>query len=157
MQKITTFLWFDTQAEEAANMYVSIFKNSKIGRVSRAPEGTPGVASKVFSVEFQLEGQEFFALNGGGHVKFTDAISLYVSCESQQEVDTLWEKLLAGGGKPTQCGWLKDKFGLSWQVIPVQLGKMLSDPDPAKSGRVMQAMLQMVKLDIAKLEAAYRG
>lgn len=156
MQKITTFLWFDGNAEEAAQLYTSIFKNSKILDVSHM--GT-GAARSVMSVAFQLEGQTYHALNVGRpkQVEFSDAISLFVSCETQPEIDALWEKLLAGGGKPIQCGWLKDKFGLTWQIVPSALGKMLSDKDPAKANRVMQAMLPMQKLDLAGLEAAYRG
>ena len=154
MQKITTFLWFDDNAEEAMNFYVSIFKNSKIGRVSRMPAGTPGPAGKVITGSFTLEGQEFMALNGGPHFHFTEAISLFVSCENQAEVDELWAKLTADGGSESQCGWLKDKFGLSWQIIPTALGKLLGDPDPARAQRAMQAMLKMRKIDVAGLEAA---
>ena len=149
MQKITPFLWFDNQAEEAMIFYTSIFKNSKPGRVSRN-----GDAGKVMSVTFQLEGQEFMALNGGPHFSFTPAISLFVDCKTQGEVDELWEKLSAGG-KKERCGWLKDKYGLSWQIIPSALGEMMQDKDPAKSKRVMQAMLQMEKIDIAGLRKAY--
>jgi predicted 3-demethylubiquinone-9 3-methyltransferase (glyoxalase superfamily) len=154
MQKITPFLWFDDQAEEAMNFYTSIFKNSKVGKVSRYPEGAPGPAGKVMSATFQLEGQEFMALNGGPVFKFTEAISFFVNCETQEEVDELWTKLSAGG-KESQCGWLKDKFGLSWQIIPSALGKMLGDPDREKAKRVMQAMLKMKKIDIAGLQRAY--
>lgn len=154
MQKITPFLWFDDNAEEAMNFYTSIFKNSKIGSVSRFPEGAPGPAGKVMSVTFQLEGQEFMALNGGPLFKFTEAISFFVNCETQEEVDDLWAKLSAGG-KESQCGWLKDKFGLSWQIIPTALGKMLGDKDREKAKRVMQAMLQMKKIDIAGLQRAH--
>ena len=156
MQKITTFLWFDNNAEEAMNFYVSIFENSKILSVSRYGEAGPGPKGMVMSGTFQLEGQEFMALNGGPHFSFTPAISLFVSCETQQEVDELWEKLSAGG-EQGRCGWLKDKFGLSWQIIPTALGKLLSDPDPAKSKRVMQAMLQMNKIDVEGLKKAYAG
>src|ERR1051326_2993241 len=141
MQKITTFLWFDTQAEEAANFYVSLFKNSKILSVSRYGEAGPGPKGSVMSCTFQLEGQEFMALNGGPHFKFTPAISLFVKCTSQAEVDELWEKLSAGG-KKDHCGWLTDKFGLSWQIIPVQLGELLGDRDRATDGRGMQAVLK---------------
>jgi predicted 3-demethylubiquinone-9 3-methyltransferase (glyoxalase superfamily) len=155
MQKITPFLWFNDNAEDAAQFYTSIFKDSKVLEVSRAPEGTPGGGGRVLSVVFRLEGQEFFALNGGPHFKLNEAFSLYVDCETQEEVDQLWEKLIAGGGEPSQCGWLKDKFGLSWQIIPRTLTKYLRDPDPAKAGRVMQAMLTMRKIDIAALEKAY--
>jgi predicted 3-demethylubiquinone-9 3-methyltransferase (glyoxalase superfamily) len=157
MQKIVTFLWFDNQAEEAANFYVSIFNNSKIVSLSRYGEGSPGPAGSVMVVVFELDGQQFMALNGGPIFHFTEAISLVVNCETQAEVDNLWDKLLSGGGQPSRCGWLKDKYGLSWQIVPTALGKLMSDPDPEKSKRVTQAMLQMVKLDIAKLEQAYRG
>jgi predicted 3-demethylubiquinone-9 3-methyltransferase (glyoxalase superfamily) len=156
MKKITPFLWYDMNAEEAINHYTSIFKNSKILSTSRYGAGGPAPAGTLMSATFQLEGQEFMALNGGPHFHFTEAISLFVSCETQAEVDELWEKLAAGGERQ-RCGWLKDKFGLSWQIIPTALGRMLQDPDPAKAGRVMQAMLQMEKLDIAKLEKAYAG
>jgi predicted 3-demethylubiquinone-9 3-methyltransferase (glyoxalase superfamily) len=154
MQKITPFLWFDNQAEEAANFYVSIFKNSKIGTVSCYGEAGPGPKGTVMLVTFQLEGEEFIALNGGPLFKFTEAISLSVNCQSQEEVDELWEKLSEGGEKG-RCGWLKDKYGLSWQINPIVLGEMLNDKDPEKSTRVMQAMLQMDKIDIGKLKEAY--
>ena len=154
MQKITPFLWFDGKAEEAANFYVSIFKNSKIGSVSRYGEGGAGQKGSVMGVTFQLEGQEFFALNGGPQFTFTPAISLFVKCQTQQEVDELWEKLSAGGEKQ-RCGWLKDKYGVSWQIIPSALGEMLADKDGEKSKRVMQAMLQMGKIDIGGLKQAY--
>lgn len=154
MQKITPFLWFDGNAEEAMNFYVSIFKNSKILSVSRYGEAGPGPKGTVMTGTFQLEGQQFIALNGGPQFSFTPAISLFVNCETQQEVDELWEKLSAGG-EQGRCGWLKDKFGLSWQIIPAALTKLLSDPDPAKSKRVMQAMLQMNKIDIEGLSRAY--
>jgi predicted 3-demethylubiquinone-9 3-methyltransferase (glyoxalase superfamily) len=154
MQKITPFLWFDDQAEEAMNFYVSVFKNSKILSISRYGEAGPGPKGMAITGTFQLEGQEFMALNGGPQFSFTPAISLLVSCESQQEVDELWEKLSAGG-EQGRCGWLKDKFGLSWQIIPTALGKLLSDPDPAKSKRVMQAMLKMNKIDVEGLKRAY--
>ena len=153
MQKIVTFLWFDDQAEEAMNFYVSVFKNSKILNVSRL-EGAPGATGKVMSGSFQLEGQEFMALNGGPQFPFTEAVSLFVNCETQEEVDALWEKLSQGGSKD-RCGWLKDKYGLSWQIIPTALGRMLGDKDPAKARRVMEAMLQMSKIDIAGLRRAY--
>jgi predicted 3-demethylubiquinone-9 3-methyltransferase (glyoxalase superfamily) len=156
MQKITPFLWFDGNAEEAANFYVSIFKNSRIDSVSRYGDEGPGPAGSVMSVRFQLEGQKFFALNGGPHFTFTPAISFFVDCETQQEVDQLWEQLSAGGAIQ-QCGWLTDKFGLTWQIIPSILGEMLQDEDDEKSSRVMKAMLQMVKIDIAGLQAAYDG
>ncbi|HKI06687.1 MAG TPA: VOC family protein [Thermoanaerobaculia bacterium] len=156
-QKITTFLWFDNNAEEAMNLYTSIFKNSKILNVVRYGEAGPGPKGTVMNGVFELEGQQFMALNGGPHFKFTEAISLFVSCESQEEVDELWEKLTADGGAPSQCGWLKDKFGLSWQIIPTTLMELMSDPDPEKSKRVMQAMLQMSKIDVAALKRAYDG
>ena len=154
MQKITSFLWFDDQAEEAANLYVSIFKNSKIVNIARYGEAGPGPAGTVMTVTFQLEGQEFIALNGGPQFKFTEAISFSVDCKTQEEVDELWEKLSAGG-EEGPCGWLKDKYGLSWQINPTVLGEMLSDPDPEKSQRVMKAMLQMKKIDIEGLKQAY--
>ena len=156
MQKITPFLWFDNQAEEAMNFYVSIFKNSKTGTITRYGEGAPVAKGTVMTATFQLDGQDFMALNGGPLFKFTEAVSFFVNCETQQEVDELWEKLSAGG-EPGRCGWLKDKFGLSWQIIPTALGAMLQDKDPEKSKRVMQAMLQMNKLDIAGLKRAYEG
>ncbi len=155
-QKITTFLWFDSQAEEAAKYYTSIFKNSKISNVARYGEAGPGPKGSAMTVSFQLDGQEFIGLNGGPQFKFTEAISLLVSCETQKEVDEYWSKLTAGG-QESQCGWLKDKFGLSWQIVPSALTRMLQDKDPEKSKRVMQAMLQMKKIDIARLEQAYRG
>jgi predicted 3-demethylubiquinone-9 3-methyltransferase (glyoxalase superfamily) len=154
MQKITPFLWFDGKAEEAMNFYTSIFKNSKIGTVSRYGEGGPGAKGTVMSATFQLDGQQFMALNGGPQFTFSPAISLFVNCETQQEVDELWEKL-SEGGKKERCGWLKDKYGLSWQIIPSGLGKMLGDKDPEKSKRVMKAMLQMDKIDINALKQAY--
>jgi predicted 3-demethylubiquinone-9 3-methyltransferase (glyoxalase superfamily) len=153
MQKITPFLWFDDKAEEAANFYISIFKNSKIGRITRYGEAGPGPKGTAMSVTFQLEGQEFFALNGGPHYKFTPAISLFVDCKSQEEVDELWEKLSAGGRKD-RCGWLTDKFGLSWQIIPSVLGELLNDKDAEKSQRVMKAMLKMDKIEIDALKQA---
>jgi predicted 3-demethylubiquinone-9 3-methyltransferase (glyoxalase superfamily) len=155
-QKITTFLWFDGNAEAAANHYTSIFKNSKILNVARYGDAGPGPKGSVMTVTFRLEGQEFIALNGGPQFKFTEAISLLVSCETQKEVDELWKKLSAGG-EESQCGWLKDKFGLSWQIIPTVLFKLMQDRDPEKSKRVVEAMLQMKKIDIARLEAAYKG
>ena len=153
MQKITPFLWFNDKAEEAMHFYVSIFKNSRVGRVSRYGEAGPGQKGKVMSATFVLEGQEFFALNGGPQFPFTEAISLYVDCKTQEEVDELWEKLSEGGAKG-QCGWLKDKFGLWWQIIPSALGEMLGDPDPAKANRVMQAMMKMKKIEIEALQHA---
>ena len=154
MQKIVPFLWFDDKAEEAMNFYVSIFKNSKRGRISRYGEAGPGPKGTVMVATFQLEGQEFMALNGGPHFKFTEAISLVVNCETQDEVDAFWEKLSEGGSKG-QCGWLKDKYGLSWQIIPTVLGELMSDPDPEKSKRVMTAMLKMSKIVIRGLKQAY--
>lgn len=154
MQKITTFLWFDDQAEDAANLYTSLFKNSKILDVSRYGEAGPGPAGQVMTVRFQLEGQEFIALNGGPQFKFTEAVSLVVSCETQAEVDALWETLSAGG-EEGQCGWLKDRFGLSWQIVPTALGELASDPDPVRAQRVVAAMLKMGKLDIAGLQRAH--
>jgi predicted 3-demethylubiquinone-9 3-methyltransferase (glyoxalase superfamily) len=156
MQKITPFLWFNGQAEEAMNFYVSVFKNSKVVHVSRYGDAGPGPKGTVMSATFQLEGQNFYALNGGPQFTFTPAISLFVNCETQPEVDELWNKL-SEGGKAERCGWLKDKYGLSWQIIPSQLGKMLGDSDPAKAQRVMMAMLQMDKINIAGLERAYAG
>jgi predicted 3-demethylubiquinone-9 3-methyltransferase (glyoxalase superfamily) len=156
MQKIVPFLWFDDKAEEAVNFYVSIFKNSKVGRVTRYGDAGPGPKGSVMSATFQLEGQEFYALNGGPMFKFTEAISLFVNCETQTEVDELWEKLSAGG-EESRCGWLKDKYGLSWQIIPTVLGRMLGDQDPDKAKRVMNAMLQMGKIDIARLQQASDG
>jgi len=157
MQKITTFLWFDDDAEEAMKFYTSLFKNSKILSTSRYPEGSPGNAGTLMTGTFQLEGQEFMALNAGPEFKFTEAISLFVNCETQQEVDDLWAKLTADGGEESQCGWLKDKFGLSWQIIPKQLGEMLGDKDPAKAKRAMEAMLKMRKIDIKTIERARDG
>lgn len=154
MQKITPFLWFNDNAEEAANFYVSIFKNARIGRVTRYGDAGPGPKGTAMSVTFTLDGQEVFALNGGPKYSFTPAISLFVNCETQEEVDDLWEKLSAGGRKD-RCGWLQDKFGLSWQIIPSALGQMLGDKDPEKAKRVMQAMLQMTKIEIQGLKQAY--
>ena len=148
MQKITPFLWFDGKAEEAANLYISIFKNSNMGKLMRGPDG------KVMSVTFHLEGQEFYALNGGPMFKFSPAISFFVRCRTQEEVDELWEKLSAGGEKQP-CGWLKDRYGVSWQIIPTVLGDMLQDKDAEKSKRVMQAMMQMKRIDIKGLQEAY--
>jgi predicted 3-demethylubiquinone-9 3-methyltransferase (glyoxalase superfamily) len=151
VQKITPFLWFDTQAEEAMNFYVSLFKNSKIGSVTRGPDG------KVFTVSFELDGQPFIGLNAGPQFKFNEAVSMFVNCEDQTEVDELWAKLTAEGGEESMCGWLKDKFGLSWQIIPKALGELMGDPDPVKAQRVMQAMLQMKKIEVAGLQRAYDG
>jgi predicted 3-demethylubiquinone-9 3-methyltransferase (glyoxalase superfamily) len=154
MQKITPFLWFDGNAEEAANFYISIFKNSKLGKVTYFGEAGPGTKGSVLTVSFQLEGQEFVALNGGPHYKFTPAFSLYVDCETQIEVDTLWAQLLSGGGREDRCGWLTDKYGVSWQVIPRVLIELLGHQDPQIAARAMQAMLQMAKIDIEKLRQA---
>ena len=153
MHKITPFLWFDGKAEEAMNFYVSIFKNSKVGSVSRYGEAGPGPKGTVMSATFQLDGQDFMALNAGPQFHFTPAISFFVSCESQAEVDELWDKLSAGG-TPDRCGWLKDKFGLSWQIIPSILGELLGSKQPGVSARVMQAMMTMTKIDIQALRAA---
>ncbi|MDP3659748.1 VOC family protein [Phenylobacterium sp.] len=157
MKDITACLWFDGQAEEAANLYVSIFPNSKIGDISRYGDTGPGPKGSVMMVTFELDGRKFSGLNGGPMFKFTEAVSFSVACETQAEVDHYWDSLIADGGQPSQCGWLKDRFGLSWQIVPTILGKLAADPDRAKAGRVMQAMLKMVKLDIAELEAAARG
>jgi len=159
MQRITPFLWFDGRAEEAAKFYTSIFKNSKMGKIARYDEAAAKASGRpkgsVMTVEFRLAGQDFVALNGAPHFKFTEAVSFVVHCKTQREVDYFWEKLSAGG-KEVQCGWLKDKFGLSWQIVPAELGRLLSDRDAAKSQRVMQALLQMVKLDIKRLKQAYQ-
>lgn len=154
IQRITPFLWFDSQAEEAAAFYTSIFPNSKVVKVVRYGEAGPGPAGSAMTVEFQLHGQSFVGLNGGPHFKFTEAISFVVNCETQQEVDTYWEKLSAGGAE-VQCGWVKDKFGLSWQIVPTLLAKLVGDPDPKKADRVMKAMMTMVKLDVRALQQAY--
>jgi predicted 3-demethylubiquinone-9 3-methyltransferase (glyoxalase superfamily) len=154
MQKIVPFLWFDGKAEEAMNFYVSIFKNSKVLSVTRYGAAGPGPKGTVMSATFQLEGQQFYALNGGPQFTFTPAISLFVNCPTQQEVDDLWKKLSAGG-REDQCGWLQDKYGLSWQIIPTVLGEMLGDKDAGKADRVMRAMLQMKKIDIEGLRQAY--
>ena len=156
MQKITPFLWFDTQAEEAMNFYTSVFKNSKAGKVSHYGEVGPGDHGNVMTVSFELEGLQFTALNAGPHFKFNEAISMYVNCDSQEEVDYYWDKL-SEGGSIQQCGWLKDKFGLSWQIIPSALPKLMGDPDREKATRVMQAMLQMKKIDVVALERAAKG
>ncbi len=156
MQKIAPFLWFDGNAEEAMNFYVSIFKNSKVVSVSRYGDAGPGPKGSVMAATFILDGQEFNALNGGPQYHFTPAISFFVKCETQPEIDEMWEKLGAGG-TPNRCGWLTDKFGLSWQIVPPLLGQLLQDKDPKKANRVMMAMLQMDKIDIAKLKQAYEG
>jgi predicted 3-demethylubiquinone-9 3-methyltransferase (glyoxalase superfamily) len=154
IQKITPFLWFDHQAEEAADFYASIFPNSRIVKVIRYGKAGPGPAGSAMTVEFQLDGQPFVALNGGPHFKFTEAISFVVNCQTQDEIDTYWEKLSAGGTQ-VECGWLKDRFGLSWQIVPAALPELLSDPDPEKSQRVMKALLTMKKLDIGALKRAH--
>ena len=156
IQKITPFLWFDRQAEEAAGFYVSIFPNSKIVKTTRYGKGAPKPAGSVMTVEFQLDGLTFVALNGGPHYKFSGAISFAVNCQTQDEVDAYWDKLTAGGSE-IQCGWLTDKFGVTWQVVPAGLGDLLSGPDPEKSQRALQAMMPMKKLDIRALKRAYEG
>src|SRR2546427_9884141 len=161
MQKIAPFLWFDNHAEDAVKFYVSIFKNSKIGSITRYEEEAAKASGRpkgsVMTVAFELAGQEFVALNGGPRFKFTEAISFVVNCETQEEIDHFWEKLTADGGQESMCGWLKDKFGLSWQIVPTDLPKLMQSGDAKKSERVMQAILQMKKLDIAKLKEAYEG
>jgi predicted 3-demethylubiquinone-9 3-methyltransferase (glyoxalase superfamily) len=156
MQKITPFLWFDDQAEEAARFYTSLFDNSRILQVSHYGEAGPGEPGSVMVVEFELDGQRFNALNGGPRFTFTEAISFLITCETQEEVDQLWEKLTEGG-EPGPCGWLKDKYGLSWQVVPKALGELMSDPDTERSQRVMKAMLQMGKIEVETLQRAYEG
>lgn len=156
MQKIHTCLWFDGQAEEAAQFYATIFKTAKIGKIARYGKDQPGLEGTALTVEFQLDGVDFTGLNGGPAYKFTPAMSLVIDCTDQAEVDYHWDKLLQGG-KPDQCGWLTDKFGVSWQVVPRRLTELAADPDREKAGRVIQAMMQMVKLDVAKLEAAAAG
>ena len=156
MPMINPFLWFDGQAEEAANFYVSIFPRSKIGTISRYGEGGPGPKGTVMTVQFELNGMEFIGLNGGPQFKFNEAVSFSVNCKTQEEIDTYWNKL-GQGGEPGPCGWLKDKYGLSWQINAVVLGEMLNDPDPKKAKRVMEAMLKMSKFDIATLKKAYTG
>jgi predicted 3-demethylubiquinone-9 3-methyltransferase (glyoxalase superfamily) len=157
MPKITPFLWFDHQAEEAANLYVSLFPNSRITRLVRSGGAGPGPAGRVMTAEFELDGRPVIALNGGPHFQFTEAFSFSVECEDQAEIDRYWDGLLAGGGKPSQCGWLKDPFGLSWQIVPKVLPHLIGDPDPEKARRATQAMLKMVKLDIAELRRAHAG
>ena len=161
MQKVTPFLWFDNQAEEAAKFYTTIFKNSKIGKILRYDEASAkaagGPVGSVLTIEFEIEGQKFTALNGGPQFTFNESVSFVVNCETQEEVDYFWEKLTADGGKESACGWLKDKFGLSWQITPRILIEMLQDKDAEKAGRVMKAMLQMEKIDIKKLKDAYAG
>lgn len=157
MQKITPFLWFDGKAEAAAAFYISVFKNAKIVEIRRFGDAGPAPKGSVMTVTFEIEGQQFVALNGGPQYKFTPATSWLVSCETQAEVDALWAKLTADGGAPVRCGWLTDKYGVSWQIVPKILGELLQDPDPARSSRVMAAMLGMIKLDIAALQRAYDG
>lgn len=156
-QKITTFLWFDGNAEEAIELYTSTFPGSRVTHVARWGKGAPAPEGSVMSISFELAGQAFMALNGGPQYKFSPAISLFVSCESQAEVDRLWERFLSTGGKETACGWLDDKFGLSWQIIPDALMRLMGDPDPQKAGRVAQALMGMKKIDIAGLERAHAG
>jgi predicted 3-demethylubiquinone-9 3-methyltransferase (glyoxalase superfamily) len=157
MQKITTFLWYDTQAEEAANLYTSLFEDSKIVNVQHYGEAGPGVPGRVMLVEFQLAGQRYLALNGGPQFTFNEAMSLSVDCGSQEEVDRLWERLTADGGQPGPCGWLKDRFGVSWQIVPSRLPELLADPDPVKARRVMEAMMGMGKIEVQGLLDAYEG
>ena len=156
MQKIVPFLWFNGNAEEAMNFYVSVFKRSKVVRVSRYGDAGPGPKGAVMGCAFQLEGQDFYALNGGPQFQFTPAISLFVNCETQQEVDELWEKLSAGGSKD-QCGWLKDKFGVSWQVVPSELPSLLQDPDPERARRIVEVFMTMRRIDLAELRRAADG
>jgi predicted 3-demethylubiquinone-9 3-methyltransferase (glyoxalase superfamily) len=155
MPKITPCLWFDNNGEEAAKFYTSIFKNSKVGAISRYGEGAPLPKGTALTVSFQLESQDFMALNGGPMFKFNEAISFVVNCETQDEIDDYWKKLTADGGQEVQCGWLKDKYGLSWQIVPTAISKWMQDKDPARTARVMQALMQMVKLDIRALQQAY--
>ena len=157
MQKVTPFLWYNDQAGEAAKLYTSVFKNSRILETRYYPGGAPTKAGKVMSVTFEIEGMQFTAFNGGSVFKFTPAISLFVNCDTQEEVDMLSEKLTEGGGAQSQCAWITDRFGISWQIVPVRLGQLLQDKDPVKAKRVMQAMLKMNKIDIKALEAAYEG
>lgn len=156
MQKITPFFWYETQAEEAANFYVSVFKNGKVTSVNYYPEGTP-MAGQVLTVGFELFGTSYTALNGGPQFKFTEAVSFVVNCDGQAEVDEYWNKLTADGGEESMCGWLKDKYGLSWQIVPKQLLEMMNDKDKAKAQRVVMAMMQMRKIDIPTLQKAYDG
>ena len=155
-QKITPFLWFDDNADEAVNFYLSIFKDGRLLDATRYGEAGPGPKGTIMTATFELNGQQFIALNGGPRFKFTEAVSFVVKCETQEEIDYYWDKLL-DGGEAQQCGWLKDRFGLSWQIVPVQLSELFGGNDPQRAGRVMQAMMQMVKFDIAKLKAAYDG
>jgi predicted 3-demethylubiquinone-9 3-methyltransferase (glyoxalase superfamily) len=157
MPKLTPFLWFNDNAEEAMNFYLSVFPNSRVVAIARYGEGGPGPKGSVMTAAFQLDGQDFVALNGGPHFKFTEAVSFVVNCETQAEVDRYWDQLLSGGGQPSQCGWLKDKFGLSWQIVPAILNKLLADKDSAKTNRVMGALMTMTKLDGEALKRAYDG
>lgn len=157
MQKIKTFLWYDNDAHEAVELYVSIFKNSRIAKVSYYEEGAPLPEGTPFIIDFELDGQEFTAMNAGPHFQFTEAISLYVDCEDQAEVDYIWEQFLDNGATEQQCGWLKDKYGLSWQIVPKQLAQLMADPDKEKAGRVMDAIMKMIKIDVAELQKAYDG
>jgi predicted 3-demethylubiquinone-9 3-methyltransferase (glyoxalase superfamily) len=157
MSKITTCLWFNGQAEAAANFYVSLFPNSKVGKIAKYPEGTPGQPGTVMTVEFELDGAQFVGLNGGPEFKFSEAVSFQIDCKDQAEVDRYWNALLADGGEESVCGWLKDRFGVSWQVIPTVLPKLMGGPDKAKANRVTAAMMQMKKIDVAKLEEAAAG
>lgn len=154
MQKITPFLWFDKEAEEAATFYTSVFKNSAISRIARYGEAGPGPKGSVMTVEFNIEGTEFIALNAGPYFKFNEAVSFVIDCKTQEEVDYFWEKLTAGGGQESMCGWLKDKFGLSWQVVPTRLTELMLDKDPGIAKRATEAMLKMKKIDIKKIEQA---
>jgi predicted 3-demethylubiquinone-9 3-methyltransferase (glyoxalase superfamily) len=157
MQKITPFLWFDGKAEEAIKLYTSVFKNSKIINITYWADGSPFPKGQVMNGTFELDGQKFYAFDAGPQFKFTEAISFYVNCETQEEIDHFWNKLTADGGQESMCGWLKDKFGVSWQIVPPVLGQLLGDKDPAKSGRVMQAMMKMKKIIIADLQEAAEG
>ncbi len=157
MPKISPFLWFDNQAEEAVNFYVSVFKNAKIGKIVRYGDAGPGPKGSVMTAAFELEGQSFTALNGGPHFTFSEAVSFVVKCEDQAEVDRLWDRLTADGGAPSQCGWLKDRFGVSWQIVPDGMIELISDPDPEKAKRVMEAMMSMTKIDVARLRQAHAG
>ncbi len=157
MTTVTPFLWFDGQAEEAAEFYASVFANSRIVNVARYPEGTRAQAGSVMTASFEIEGQKFIGLNGGPHFKFTEAVSFMVNCDSQEEADELWDKLTADGGEESQCGWLKDKFGLSWQIVPKGLHDLIGDPDPEKAKRATEAMMQMRRIDLAEIRRAHAG
>ena len=157
MKGITPCLWFDSRAEEAAKFYCAVFKDSKMGKTSRYTEGLPGPEGSVLTVTFQLQGQEFMALNGGPEFRFSEAVSFIVNCESQKEIDEYWSRLISGGGEESMCGWLKDKFGLSWQIVPIEMEKWITDPDRTKVSRVMQALMKMKKLDVDVLKKAYEG